>query len=77
MKKKSYIVAYTLKHNDIADKFEDRYMVWRHDECDSPALLAATFYQNLITNDGDGNSKEWYVYSASLAQVLDSTDYSS
>jgi hypothetical protein len=76
MKNKSYIVAYTLKHNETPDKFEDRWRLFRAEEYLSTHTAAANFYQSLIANDGDENSKGWYVYIAALTQILDSTDYS-
>lgn len=68
----SYIVVYTLKHNDIADKFEDRWTPFLADDGQT-IDDAKNFYKSII--DTDGGEKDWHLFTISLTHVLKSSDY--
>jgi hypothetical protein len=68
-----YIVAYTLKNNEWADTFVDRWVVFRKENMQT-IEDAASHYTELLKNDGGENG--WHLYTISMAQVLMSTDYS-
>jgi hypothetical protein len=68
-----YIVAYVLKHNDIADTFMDRYTVFLTSEGQTKKD-AKEFYDEMLEKDGD--EEGYYLYSINLTNILESSDYS-
>jgi uncharacterized protein Yka (UPF0111/DUF47 family) len=73
---KSYIVAYTLKHNDKPDTFIDRYMRFLNDEHNGNAREAAEKYVKILQDLGmDGDQPNYHVFSIDLAEIKSSTDH--
>ena len=68
----SYIIAYTLKHNEIPDTFVDRWMVYRDDEGMSEEEIKQA-YDTLI--ETDGGEEDYHLFTIAMAKVIHSTDY--
>jgi hypothetical protein len=69
-----YIVAYTLKHNDIPDTFRDEYMVVDdEDTFNQDALSLAEAYYDDVLSEKD-IEEGWHVWTASLSTIIKSTD---
>lgn len=68
----NYIVAYTLKHKEKPDTFVDRWQPFLEEEGMS-LFDAKTFYNQLI--ETDGGEEEWWLFTVSIATILESTDY--
>jgi hypothetical protein len=70
-----YIVAYTLKHNDIPDTFRDEYMVVDdEDTFNQDALSLAEAYYDDVLSEKD-IEEGWHVWTASISTIIKSTDY--
>ena len=70
-----YIVAYTLKHNDIPDTFRDEYMVVDdEDTFNQDALSLAEAYYDDVLSEKD-IEEGWHVWTASISIIIKSTDY--
>jgi hypothetical protein len=68
-----YIVAYTLKHNDIPDTFRDEYMVLDdEDTFNQDALSLAESYYDDVLSEKD-IEEGWHVWTASLSTIIKST----
>jgi len=68
-----YIVAYTLKHNDIPDTFRDEYMVLDdEDTFNYDALSLAEAYYDDVLSEKD-IEEGWHVWTASLSTIIKST----
>lgn len=69
-----YIVAYTLKHNEIPDTFKDEYMVFgEHDDIVADALQnASRYYRDVVSEESI--EEGWHVWTASISTVIESTD---
>jgi hypothetical protein len=69
-----YIVAYTLKHNDIPDTFRDEYMVVDdEDTFNQDALSLAEAYYDDVLSEKD-IEEGWHVWTASISTIIKSTD---
>lgn len=70
-----YIVAYTLKHNDIHDTFKDHYMVMDDEDMfNNDALsLAETYYDDIVQEKDI--EEGWHVWTASISTIIKSTDF--
>jgi hypothetical protein len=66
-----YIVAYTLKHNEIPDTFKDEYMVFG-DTLINSHQNALRYYKDVISEEII--EEEWHVFTASISIVIESTD---
>lgn len=70
-----YIVAYTLKHNDIHDTFRDEYMVVDdEDTFNQDALSLAESYYDDVLSEKD-IEEGWHVWTASISTIIKSTDF--
>jgi hypothetical protein len=67
------ILAYTLKHNTIADTFEDVYIVFKDDEHNNEALKKVTDLKDKMLLS-DGNRIDWHIWTINIAQIIFSTD---
>lgn len=68
-----YIVAYTLKHNDIPDTFKDEYMVFDDEETSTgdSLFMAEIYYSDVLSEKNI--DKDWHVWTASLSTIIKST----
>ncbi len=68
-----YIVAYTLKHNDIPDTFRDEYIVLDDEDMfNQDALSLAESYYDDVLSEKD-IEEGWHVWTASLSTIIKST----
>lgn len=69
-----YIVAYTLKHNDIPDTFKDEYMIFDDEAYNGDSLsMAEKCYKDVVSERSI--EKDWHVWTASISTVIKSTDF--
>jgi hypothetical protein len=69
----NYMVAYTLKHDEIPDTFEDHYIIFKDDEWQENALEEATKSANELL-DSDGDKDGWHMWTLHVAEIFMSTD---
>lgn len=69
----NYIVSYTLKHNEISDTFEDRYVIFKDEEFqDNASKYAKKYADELLKSDGD--KKDWHLWTIHVSRIIMSTD---
>ena len=71
-----YIVAYTLKHNEIPDTWEDHYMIVSDDESQMHNGLAHAhnLFELLKSENKIMMPEEWHLWTASISEIIKSTD---
>ena len=72
-----YIVAYTLKRNDIGDELDDFYLTFDDNHYPSGnALPAAEEYYRLVLSECPTEIEEgWHVFTASISTIIIETDF--
>ena len=70
----NYMVAYTLKHNETLDTFEDHYIIFKDEEWKGNALEEATKSANELL-DSDGDKDDWRMWTLHVAEIVMSTDF--
>lgn len=67
----TYIIAYTLKHKTIPNKFIDEYNIYMEEEGFTKKDVQK-IYDELI--EKDGNKRNYYLWTASISRMLVSTE---
>jgi hypothetical protein len=68
----NYIIAYTLKHKENPDTFEDSWMVYKEED-GFKLEDVKKMYQSII--DKDGMTDGWYLWTIALSIVIESSDH--
>lgn len=72
---KSYLVVYTLHSKKNPNTYVDKYMTFRGDDFPDPLKEAKKFYSQLLDVGEDKDYPDHYVYSISVTEVIESSDY--
>lgn len=68
----NYIVAYTLKHKEEPNLFQDRWMPFLEDN--GCTIVSAEAYYNDIV-ETDGGEDGWYLFTINMSTIIKSSDY--
>lgn len=72
---KTYLVAYTLHSRMSPNTYVDKYDAFRGDDHTDPLKAAKKFYSNLLDLGIHKDYPDYDLYSISLTEVLESSDY--
>lgn len=73
--KKTYLVVYTLHSKVHANTYVDKYVSFRGDDFPDPLKEAKKCYADLLNAGEDKAYPDHYLYSISLTEVIESSDY--
>ena len=73
--KKTYLVVYTLHSKTHPNTYVDKYMTFSKDDFPDPLKEAKKFYAELLDVGQDEDYPDHYVYSISVTEVIESSDY--
>ena len=72
---KTYLVVYTLHSKVHVNNFVDKYQTFRGEDFPDARKEAKKFYTELLDAAQDKSYPDYDLYSISLTEVLESSDY--